>query len=277
MRLLRVFPRKTTVTPDDENVRFGMPTFLDEADEIHVDCTFEWDKPLAEFLANQWQKIAPVKIGGVAYGDRGSIFTPGLYLKRGCVITSRGCSNKCWFCQVWRKEGNEIRELPVTQGWNLMDNNILACSPSHQEQVFSMLSRQKERCSLSGGLEAARLTAWHIDWLLKLKPKMMWFAYDIPEDLEHLRIVSKMLHDAGLLPSHKVGCYVLCGWENDSIDAAEIRCIDTAKLGFFPQAMLYDDGLLFNPVLRKKWQKWRRGWVNKSIVGSKMSELQSKP
>ena len=152
MKIIRVFPRKTRLTPDDENVRVACePGFFDEADEVHVSVLFKEDLPKAERLAKAWSKVAPVKIGGVATGDSGGNFVPGMYVKKGGVITSRGCPNRCWFCIVWRNEGNVIRELPITDGWNVMDNNLLRCSENHVRKVFDMLHRQPERAVFSGG------------------------------------------------------------------------------------------------------------------------------
>ena len=56
MRLIRVFPRRTKATPTDALAYFGPPDHLAEADEIHVDCTFTWDKAAAERLAEQWRR-----------------------------------------------------------------------------------------------------------------------------------------------------------------------------------------------------------------------------
>jgi len=99
-RIIRVFPRKTKATPDDALAYFGPPHRRAEADEIHVSVTFNYDKQWAEHLAEQWRHVAPVKIGGVAYGDRGEEFVPGRYVRPGYVFTSRGCPRRCWFCSV---------------------------------------------------------------------------------------------------------------------------------------------------------------------------------
>jgi hypothetical protein len=42
-RLIRVFPRRTRATPDDDLARFGPPDLFDEADEVHVSVTFTYD------------------------------------------------------------------------------------------------------------------------------------------------------------------------------------------------------------------------------------------
>ena len=75
---------------------------------------------------------------------------PGMYLKKGYVITSRGCPNRCWFCSVPRREGGRLRELPITEGNIVLDDNLLACSRQHIEAVFEMLGRQERASGLYG-------------------------------------------------------------------------------------------------------------------------------
>ena len=118
VRILRVFPRKTVATPDDELVRLGEPDILDlmsdEYDEVHISVTFTYDKRRAEYLAKQWEMSGrPVKVGGPAYDDRMGDFTPGLYIRKGYTFTSRGCPNNCWFCSVAKCAHGVIRELPI--------------------------------------------------------------------------------------------------------------------------------------------------------------------
>ena len=116
-KIIRVFPTKTNATPDDELVRIReVPSLFDEADEVHISVAFTWDIPWAEWAARQWERVAPVKIGGPAYNEPGGEFVPGMYMKKGYVITSRGCPNRCWFCAVPKREGGQLRELPVRDG-----------------------------------------------------------------------------------------------------------------------------------------------------------------
>ena len=262
--IIRVFPRRTNATPDDDMVRVGtVPGMFDEADEVHVSVTFDRDKAAAEELAQQWEAVAPVKIGGVAYGDPGGEFEPGMYIKRGYTITSRGCPNHCWFCRAWKAEG-AIRELEIKDGWNLLDNNILACSIEHQKRVFKMLSRQPERPRFTGGLEAARFTEYHAEWLKRLNPKTAFFAYDTPDDWEPLAAAAKILKDGGLFTAGKaLRCYVLIGYREDSIESAEKRLTETMSLGFLPMAMLYENQ-------DRTWKRFQRQWANPTIVGGKM-------
>jgi hypothetical protein len=269
VRIIKVFPRKTNATPVDDLVRIGTePGLFDEADEVHVSCTFTWDLPLTERLVKAWACVAPVRIGGPATGERGGEFVPGRYVKQGYVLTSRGCPNNCWFCAVPKREGG-IRELPITEGWNLLDDNLLACSQQHQQQVFAMLKRNKKNgpVQFTGGLEAKRLEQWHVDALRELKPKQMFFAYDTPDDLEPLQQAGCMLLNAGFTTaSHALRAYVLVGWPKDTFDAADVRMRQTVAAGFMPMAMLYRDN---SGHRKQEWMRWQRQWARPAIIASR--------
>lgn len=267
MRIARVFPTRTRATPDDELAFTGDPPFFAEADAVHISVAFTWDLPEAERLAMQWWPIAPVTIGGPACGTRGEDFTPGMYVKHGYTITSRGCPNKCWFCSVWRREGSEIRELPIHDGWNLLDDNILACSDEHIKAVFNMLSKQKRAPEFTGGLEAARLKPWHVSELRKLHPKQLFFAYDGPEDREPLHAAGKMLVDGGFTVSSGVlRAYVLIGYPHDTFEDAGKRLMECFDVGFLPMAMLYRDTKgKRDPTWMRFQRKWARPAITKSI------------
>ena len=267
--IARVFPTRTNATPDDYHAYYGLPPwFATDYDEVHISVLFDWDKRNADILAENWRSVAPVKMGGPAYGDRGGDFIPGQYVKKGYVITSRGCPNKCWFCSVWKREG-ELRELPITDGWNVLDDNLLACSDEHIKGVFSMLKKQKHPIEFTGGLEAKRLKPWHVEEFTKIKPKQMFFAYDTPDDYEPLVAASKMLFDAGIIKrsSHAARCFVLIGWKKDTIENAEKRLMETLSLGFFPMAMLYRDG----KEPSTEWKRFQREWVRPAIIANKAS------
>jgi hypothetical protein len=76
---------------------------------------------------------APTKVGGVAYGDPGQEFVPGRYIRHGYGFTSRGCPRRCWFCSVWKRDPTP-RLLPITDCWNVLDDNLLACPPETPSQ-----------------------------------------------------------------------------------------------------------------------------------------------
>jgi len=188
LKIARVFPRRTNATPDDP-LAFAAPPPkpLPEIDEVHVSVAFSYDMPKAEQLAESWAKTGlPVKLGGPAFNTPGASFVPGLYLRKGYVITSRGCPNRCPFCSVPIREGYALRELPVTTGHNILDDNLLACSDGHIKSVFAMLIAQPEKPVFTGGLEAKRLKAWHVGLLRESGAKRLYCAYDTDDDYEPL-------------------------------------------------------------------------------------------
>ena len=262
-RIIRVFPRRTKATPDDADVRTGPPGLFDEADRVEVSVTFTWDMPRAEELARQWEVVAPVSIGGPATGMRGEEFVPGRYLHDGYVITSRGCPNRCWFCSVWKREGT-VRELPIRDGWNVQDDNLLACSEPHIRGVFAMLKRQKHRAFFGGGLEAARLDGWHVDLLADVKPEAMYFAYDTPDDLEPLSAAGKLLADAFPRRTRKARAFILCGYKGDTQEAAVRRMMAAWALGFWPYPMVYQAH--HDDRLSVEWKSFKYQWACAGVV-----------
>ncbi len=272
MKIIRVFPRRTNATPIDPLAYYGPPDLFAEADEVHISVAFTWDLPEAEKLAKQWAAVAPVRVGGPATGEPGGEFVPGRYLKPGYVITSRGCPNRCWFCSVWKREG-DVRELPIRDGWNVLDDNLLACSDDHIMSVFIMLFEQKKqghRILFTGGLEAARLQPWHVAALHGLRPRRIFFAYDTPDDLESLQRAGGMLLATGFtIASHTLRCYVLIGYQGDTFEKAEKRFEETIDAGFMPMAMLYRDETGERDI---SWVRFQNQWARAAIIGAKMKQ-----
>lgn len=274
LRIARVFPRRTNATPDDELSFINSPPPLlamPEVDEVHVSVSFTWDLPLAERLVREWQAVGvPVHVGGPAFNQPGGEFEPGRYLKRGYTITSRGCPNHCWFCAVPKRDGG-LRELVIKDGWNVLDDNLLACSDTHIEGVFQMLDRQPERAVFTGGLEARLLKPWHAQRLREIKAKRMYFAYDTPDDYEALVAAGQIMQQEGhTVEGHTMQCYVLIGYPGDGIDKAEERLVQTIHAGFMPYAMLYrQDGEQKDMA----WSKFQREWLRPEILGVKMRTI----
>lgn len=274
MKLVRVFPRKTQASPDDEMAFFGEPDLFIEADEVHIDVTFTADKPKAEQLAESWQRIAPVKIGGVAYGDPGAEFIPGKYIKPGYTFTSRGCPERCWFCSVWKRSPVAV-PLPVQDGWNILDDNLLACPESHVRTVFQMLSRQGRRVAFTGGLQAKILQDWHVDLLTKLKPRpVCFFAYDPGDPFETLKSAAERMIAAGFSArSHRLRAYVLIGYPKDTFEKAEERLRQMLSIGFTPHAMLWQPETPSAEKYRPepKWRAFQRLWARPAIIHAKVA------
>lgn len=272
-RILRVFPKRMASIPDDDYAIVGDPgLFRPQADEVHVSCTFTWHRDEADRLANAWATYYPiVKRGGPAYDDPGGEFTPGLYLRLGYVQTSRGCPNKCSYCAVPKREG-PLRTLQIKDGYRIEDNNLLACPREHIEAVFAMLERQPQRAILSGGLDARLLEPWMAEAMKRINVQTVYLAYDTPGQQKHVERSIKMLRDAGL----KVGtirCYVLCGHEGDTVEAAEERCVWLSRQGCVPFAMYwrpYDCRVWEMPP--EPWKTFVPNWIWAKCIWARLKE-----
>lgn len=271
MRIIRVFPRRTKATPDDDLAYVGSPSMFAEADEVHISVSFTWDKPVAERLAEEWKYVAPVKIGGVAYGDTSLEFVPGRYIKPGYTITSRGCPRRCWFCGVWRKWPKPV-PLPIYPGWNVLDDNLLACPRDHVEAVFTMLRQQKRRVEFTGGLEALSLQDYQVDLLASLSPRpTMFWAYDPGDEFETLRSAASRMLEAGFTrESHRLRVYVMMGYPKDTFDLATARLKQMMDIGFTPMAMLWrperPSEMKYAPG--PEWRAFQRRWARPAIIHS---------
>lgn len=270
MRILRVFPRRTSHTPKDNIAFVGDPP-LDrpEADEVHVSCTFTWDKPVAERLKLAWGQYYPVvKLGGPAFDDPGDGFTPGMYLREGIITTSRGCNNNCPWCFVPEREG-KIRELPVTSGNIIQDNNLLQCSPAHIDRVFDMLQSQS-RIEFTGGLDARLINSRIADRIRSLKVEQMFLACDTEDAIKPLRKALKLLQ----ISRHKARCYVLLKFDaEETMVHALARLLQVWDAGAKPSAQLYQpkDRFIEYPP---EWLRFQRiferpaathGYINKIL------------
>jgi hypothetical protein len=268
-RVIRVFPRRTKATPNDALAYVGPPDLFAQADEVHISVTFTYDKQYAEQLAEQWRWVAPVKIGGVAYGDDSLQFIPGMYVKPGYTITSRGCPRRCWFCGVWKKWPTP-NLLPIYDGWNILDDNLLACPRHHVEAVFAMLRQQNRRVEFTGGLEALALEDYQVDLLASLTPRpSMFFAYDPGDAFETLEHAARRLLAAGFTAcSHRLRCYVLIGFPKDTFALATKRLQQMLAIGFSPMAMLWRPETpsqeRYQPAA--EWRSFQRRWARPAII-----------
>jgi hypothetical protein len=241
--MIRVFPRRTKYTPDDDLAFCGGPPLYPLPDcPVYVSCVFTWDIPEALKLYDAWafawrRKTHLVYLGGPAFGSPvDGPFTPGRFVKFGVTFTSRGCPKRCAFCSVRMREG-KVRPLPVIIPGNIVaDNNLLACPKKHIAKVFDMLATQQQ-VRFPGGLDLDYLTPWVVERLAAL-PSLRYFyvACDSDRDLDRLAKADGLL--AGFSRS-KRRCYVLVGFDGENQDAAARRCRAVYDLGFDPYAQLY--------------------------------------
>ena len=258
--IARVFPRRTMATPTDEHAYVGgPPLWADKYERALVSVTFTWDLERGRQLQKEWSTYCPTQLGGPAVrGDAGP-FQPGLFLAPGYVITSRGCPKRCPWCVVPKREGR-IRELPIADGWRVQDNNLLACSRPHIEAVFEMLRQQPLAVSFPGGLHVDYLAEWHIDQIKTVRSGVVFVAADTPAAIDKLDKAADLLAD---IPLSRRMCYVLIGYDGDTIADAQRRCEAVYEKGFLPFAMLFRDEAATPRSV--DWKRVQRNWCRPAI------------
>ena len=257
------------MTPLDDYAFVGdPPMFLPPADEVHVSCTFTWDKHEAQRLAKAWGQYYPAKLGGCAVNSPANGFMPRMYVRRGVTITSRGCNNQCPWCLVQEREG-KLREIQIHPGNNIIDNNILQCSKSHLSKVFDMLKSQHS-IEFTGGLDARLLTTPIVDDLRSLSISQLFFACDHKEAIKLLEKARRLLD---CFKQHQLRCYALLAYNGETISQAQDRLVAIWKLGFMPFAQLYqppDEYIEYPREWRRLAWIWSRPAAMKAVMnGSK--------
>jgi hypothetical protein len=238
MKIIRVFPKRTSFTPNDSLSFVGdPPLFRPDADEIHVSATFTWDIEESQRLAEAWRQYYPIaRLGGPAFDACPNGFTPGMYVKRGVTFTTRGCNNFCPWCLVWRREGKLVEYRDFAPGYIIQDNNLLQASKWHVARVFEMLKSQRRAAVFSGGLDSRLIDDWTAEGLRGLRIEQLFLAADTKAALRPLEKALKKLAPLG---RRKLRVYVLIGYDGETISDATERLEKVWHLGGLPFAQLF--------------------------------------
>jgi hypothetical protein len=270
--IIRVFPRRhKQYTPTDNYAFIGLPPLpelIPEHKEIHVSCTFTWDKSECEELAYQWegQTNKPVKLGGPAFGSPADDFIQGMYIKPNIIFTTRGCNNQCTHCGVPNLEGR-LKELPICQGNIIQDNNFLQASRKHKDKVFEMLKTQRGVC-FKGGLQSDLIDDYFINGITSLRISELWLACDTDEALPAFKQATAKLIKAGF-NREKIKCYALIG---DDMNKNESRLQEIYHAGAMPFAMLYRDFTDTKIIYSKDWELFARQWQRPASIIAHMEK-----
>lgn len=283
-----MFPERNKWTPDDPLAFVGEPPLFRPGTSdtpVMVSVTFTWFRQRAEQIANSWRMYYNnVRVGGPAYDDPGGAFTPGMFLKTGCTITSRGCPKKCGWCSVPKREG-ALRLLPIHPGWIVQDNNLLASSlPSpiysevearaHFDGVFQMLREQKRSCFFNGGLDKHFLKPWHVPYFDSIPIGELWWACDEPDDFRWLARVKELFAH---VPMRKMRCYTMFGYEGETLTEAEKRIERVFEMGFMPFSQLYQPPFADVPtkIYGSDWKAVNRKWSRPAAYMSEQKEVET--
>jgi len=273
VKIIRVFPRYTSFTPIDDYAFVGDPPLIrPKADEVHVSVTFTWDKKEAERLKLAWGQYYPVvKIGGPAYSSPCYDFIPGRYISYGITFTSRGCNNRCGYCEAWKREGKLCEIEDFAPGLIVQDNNLLQCSIGHIGRVMAMLKKQN-LVTFSGGFEARLLTDNINSYLKDLDIYQLFLSCDTDRDFIPLEKALKKLEwrgrdKYGLLKG--IRCYVLLAYDGETMEQGIRRLERVYEAGALPFAQLYqpvDKWINYSKEWRDLARTWSRPAATKSLM-----------
>jgi len=271
MKIIRVFPRRTSMTPKDDYAFVGwpgLPSFRPEADEVHISTVFTWDILRAIDLGRSWQRYYPlVRIGGPAFSDHCNGFQPGMYIREGITFTSRGCNNHCPWCLVPEREGRLKEIADFAEGNVIQDNNLLQCNDDHISKVFAMLRKQKA-IQFSGGLEARLIKDWVADEIRSLRVKQIFLAADTDAAIKPLERAVKLLG----ISREKIRCYVLLAYKGESMSKGIERLEKAWYAGTIPFAQLYqppDKHIAYSQEWHKLARTWSRPAATKALMRGK--------
>jgi hypothetical protein len=205
-----------------------------------------------------------VRLGGPAFESPCEGFTPGVYLKSGITFTTRGCNNSCPFCIVPQIEG-KLREIPITPGHIIQDNNFLQARRAHKDKAFEML-RSEARIEFRGGLQANLIDSHFIENIQSLRIANLWLACDTPAAIPGAVAAIERLHKAGF-SRRKISCYALIG---DDMDENENRCAEIYRAGAMPRAQLFKNYTENKTVYSTEWHKFERMWQRPAATRAHM-------
>jgi hypothetical protein len=256
----------------------GMVEWTDNNETAYISVVFSW-KLQDAYMRAAWLKQTGhnVIVGGPAaamnpgyfddvahyadvYHDAVAMHNPH------ATFTSRGCIRQCKFCAVPKTEGHliELNDWPVRP--IICDNNLLACSRSHFDNVIDKL-KTLTGVDFNQGLDARLLTKHHADRIAELDLKMVRLAWDHSRLETQFLNAYHMLRDAGI-PKQKISVYVLIGYNDTPADAL-YRLQSVWGLGSFPNPMRYQplDAQVRNQFVGEHWtdaelKRYTRYWSN---------------
>lgn len=264
MKTIRVFPRRTSCTPNDVLSFVGNPPlFRPDADEVHVSVAFTWDIAEGKRLAEAWSRYyETVRLGGPAFGSPCDEFESGQYVKPGITFTTRGCNRRCPWCLVPEREGRLNEYANFAPGYIVQDNNLLQASHPHLRRVFAMLRVQRRAAIFAGGFEARLVDDWLVEELRSIRISQLFLAADTLAALKPLKRALNKLSDLG---RQKLRVYVLVAYGGETIEQAESRLETVWGLGGMPFAQLYQPPDKFIKY-SSEWKRLTRKWSRPAIM-----------
>ena len=233
-------------------------TILSKPDKVYVSCIFKKNAPKVLGVASLVD--CPVEFGGYGINDRKlpdeiEHIMPDydLYgIDYSMGFTSRGCSRRCEFCEVWRLEGPIRDHAPITEFLLpnhkkvlLLDNNFIM-SPRWRENLQVIIDR-KLKASICQGFDARLITReiaitigenQHRFYDENFSNYAIYTAWDRLQDEEQVLRGIQLLLDAGINARY-IRPFVLVGY-NTTLEEDLYRFNKLRDMGVYPFVMPYN-------------------------------------
>ena len=166
------------------------------------------------------------------------------------IFTTRGCTNKCAYCAVWRIEEKE--NLWINPKWKelllqterkrimVSDNNLTSAPREHVIEVLKTLAELKKPVLFNNGIDVKYIDDEYATLLGKIKYVAgggLTVAFDRIEEDGLFQEKVKMLLNAGVKPS-VMKAFVLYNF-TDTPQEAHYRMNEVFKLGVRPYPQRY--------------------------------------
>lgn len=185
-------------------------------------------------------------------------------------MTHLGCTSKCPFCCVWRKEGfnrplSNIAEIyrgePFPRKLILLDNDFQ--SRRGWQQICEEIISGDFEAAFIQGINIRKLTRHHVPYFRQIKfrdknfrKKRFYCAWDDEKDRKQIERGLNFLSDAGISRS-TVTPYFLCNyWQKGLTEDVWNRFLFMVELGLRPYAMIYNKWELPPRDELKIFQNW---------------------
>ena len=243
-----------------------------EGNTAFVSAVFSWNAQKAYMRCVFLQNMGyHVRVGGQAVYQNPAMFsqfdTDGSvdalsHHNPNATLTSRGCIRNCSFCLVPKIEGSliELDNWPVRP--IVCDNNLLATSQQHFDNVINkLLVADLTGIDFNQGLDGRILTEHHANRFAELpKDTLVRLAWDnIKSEKQYLTALERLLN-ANIDPK-RIRVYVLIGYK-DTPDDALYRLEKVRQSGAWPNPMRYQ------PLDAKKKNTYvGKNWTEKELKG----------
>jgi hypothetical protein len=261
---------------------------------VYASLIFERSRPLAESVLRAYPGAL---VGGTGWDVTSSLEAVGVTTTRqdysgyplwGSSIgfSSRGCTERCPFCVVPRKEGAVRGEQTIAEIWRgkpwprevlLLDNDFFG-QPHWQARIDELIAG-KFKVSFSQGINARKLTneaaaaIASVDYRDdQMRERRIYTAWDNRKDEARLFAGLEALVRHGVKPRH-IMVYILVGyWPRETHELRDYRRQRLRDFGALPYPMPFRR----TPELLG-FQRWVIGGYDKSIPWAEWSAAHCSP